>query len=74
MNQSYNWVKVHDAFDGISAELLKNYLVQEHDIDAIILNKQDSSYHIGKFEIHVPKVSAKKAEEIIIEFNQHKSE
>ena len=74
MNQSSNWVKVHEAFDGISAELLKNYLVQEHDIDAVVLNKQDSSYHIGKFEIHVPKESATKAEEIILEFNQQKGE
>lgn len=33
-------------------------LLAEHDIQSVILNKQDSSYHFGKCELYVSQLDA----------------
>ena len=38
-----NWTKVYTTSDPIRAEIIKQALV-EHDIPAVVMNKQDSSY------------------------------
>lgn len=68
MSLSSNWVKVCDEFDFFRAELLKNYLVQEHDIEAVVVNKQISGYNFGKCEIHVLKENEEKAKALIDAF------
>ena len=68
MSQSSNWIKVHEEYDFFRAELLKNYLSQEHGIEAVVVNKQISGYNIGKFEINVMKENEQKAIEFIALF------
>lgn len=47
-----DWFKVRTYINAISAEIVKQMLV-ENGIPAVILNKQDSSYHFGKIELYV---------------------
>ncbi len=68
MSQPSNWEKVHEEYDFFRAELLKNYLVEEHEIDAVVVNKQISGYNIGRFEIHVFSENLQKAKELIASF------
>lgn len=69
MSQSSNWVKVCEEFDFFRAELLKNFLIEEHGIDAVVINKQISGYNFGKCEIHVLKENEDKAKELIVRFD-----
>jgi hypothetical protein len=48
------WKKIYETTSPIKAELAKAYLLDEHQIEAVVLNKQDSSYLIGLCEVHVP--------------------
>lgn len=68
MSQSSNWVKVHEEYDFFRAELLKNYLTLENEIEAVVVNKQIAGYNIGKFEINVLKENEDKAIELITSF------
>lgn len=70
MKQSSNWVKIHEDFNCIRAEILKNYLTTEHQIPAVVMNKQDSSYHFGKCEILVLEESKQIAIDLIEAFDQ----
>lgn len=48
-----NWVKVYTTSDPVTAEILKQGLI-EHDIAAVIMNKKDSSYQtFGLIEVLV---------------------
>jgi Putative prokaryotic signal transducing protein len=71
MSQHSNWVKIHEDFDFFRAELLKNYLIEEHGIDAVIVNKQLSGYNFGKCEIHVLNENSEKARQLIKDFDQN---
>jgi Putative prokaryotic signal transducing protein len=70
MSQSSNWVKVHDEFDFFRAELLKNYLMEEHEIEAVVVNKQISGYNFGKCEIHVMAENEQVAKDLIETFGK----
>ncbi len=59
-----NWSKVFESGQQFQVELIKGML-KEHDIEAVSLNKQDSIYHIGSFELYVPVEDAFKAKQII---------
>lgn len=61
MSTYSEWIKVYEAFDCLNAELFKNHLVENIGIDAVVLNKQDSSYHFGKCEVHVMAASEAEA-------------
>jgi Putative prokaryotic signal transducing protein len=41
-----SWKKIYETTSPIKAELAKAYLLDEHQIEAVVLNKQDSSYLI----------------------------
>ncbi len=69
MSQASNWEKVHEEYDFFRAELLKNFLVEENSIEAVVMNKQISGYNLGRFEIHVLKENLEKAKELIEKFN-----
>lgn len=45
-----NWTKIYATSDFYRAEMIRQILI-EHDIPAVILNKQDSSYRFGSVEI-----------------------
>jgi Putative prokaryotic signal transducing protein len=49
-----DWKKIYESTSAIKAQLAKAYLMDEHQIEAIVLNKQDSSYLFGLCEVHVP--------------------
>lgn len=46
------WIKVKTFAKPIEAEIVKQML-EEHEIPAVLLNKQDSSYLFGKIELYV---------------------
>lgn len=68
-----NWVKVFKTKNSFKAELLKNDL-QTHEIMAVVLNKQDSNYLIGYYEIQVPAEQESIAKVVIDIFNQNDHE
>lgn len=47
-----NWTKVFDTFFSHRAELVREHLEQQN-IAAVVINKQDSSYLFGKCELYV---------------------
>lgn len=47
-----NWRKVYSTGTLYKAEIVKDVL-EENDIQAVLLNKQDSFYHFGDIEIYV---------------------
>jgi Putative prokaryotic signal transducing protein len=49
-----DWKKIYESTSTIKAQLAKAYLMDEHQIEAVVLNKQDSSYLFGLCEVHVP--------------------
>ena len=46
------WIKVKTFTKPIEAEIVKQML-EENDVAAVLLNKQDSSYLFGKIELYV---------------------
>jgi hypothetical protein len=59
-----DWVKIRTYTDVVESELTKQMLI-EHEINAIILNKQDSSYFFGRLELYVQGDQVERAEELI---------
>jgi len=47
-----NWVKLIAGSNPLELEITKQML-EEHDIPAVVLNKQDSSYKFGLLELYV---------------------
>ena len=47
------WEKIYETPVGYRAQILRT-LLESNNIPAVILNKQDSSYLFGHFEIFVP--------------------
>lgn len=58
------WSKVYATGKFHEAEIVKAVL-EKNGIQSVILNKKDSSYHFGYFEIHVKQGSTIKAIKII---------
>jgi hypothetical protein len=60
-----NWVKVYTTQDAITAEIIKQGLV-ENDIAAVIMNKKDSSYqNFGLVDVMVSEADLEAAEAYI---------
>ena len=59
-----NWDKIYDTFYEHRAEIVRENLLLQ-DIDAVIINKKDSNYQIGRYEIYVPKEDTEKAKSLI---------
>jgi hypothetical protein len=50
-----NWAKIFTTRNSAEANIIKGML-EENDIEAVIMNKQDSSYlNFGNIEVYVPK-------------------
>lgn len=47
-----DWIKVRTFTQNIEAEIVKQML-EENGVNAVLLNKQDSSYLFGKIELYV---------------------
>lgn len=58
------WTLVYSSGNVQRAELIKAMLI-ENDIEAVILNKQDSSYAFGDVEVYVKEEHQLKANHLI---------
>lgn len=47
-----DWTKITTYYNAVQAEIVKQML-EENNIPAVLLNKQDSSYLFGKIELYV---------------------
>lgn len=59
-----NWTVVFTTNKPWQAELAKQVL-EENDIAAVLINKQDSSYLIGEAEVYVENNTLERAKELI---------
>jgi len=62
------WVLIYETNKGFEAEIVKGMLL-EHEIEAFIINKQDSSYHFGSIEMYVSANDVMKAKTLILTLN-----
>ncbi|MET3126966.1 hypothetical protein ABID42_002068 [Arcicella rosea] len=53
-----DWKKIYESANPFKAELAKAYLEDEHQINAVIVSKRDSSYLIGLCEVYVHQKDA----------------
>ncbi|HRH01434.1 MAG TPA: DUF2007 domain-containing protein [Bacteroidia bacterium] len=60
-----NWIKVYSSRSLASAEIIKSMLL-ENDLDAVLLNKLDSSYlAFGQAEVYVNSKDEEAAKKLI---------
>ncbi|WP_207536339.1 putative signal transducing protein [Desertivirga arenae] len=60
-----DWIKIYTSNDFYKSELVRQILV-EHEIEAVLLDKQGFPYKIGEVEIYVHPNNFQEALEIII--------
>lgn len=63
---SDTWVKIYTSNQFFKSEIVRQVLV-DNEIEAVIMNKQDSSYKFGEVEVHIHQNDFQKALEIILE-------
>ena len=64
-----DWIQVYSTNRMFQAEILKQVLA-DHEIEAVIINKMDSSYKsFGEIEIYVKNVHVMKAKMLAKEFD-----
>ncbi len=59
-----NWQKVYTDRQGYRAEIVKAIL-EEKGYNPVLINKKDSTYHFGQFEVHVESEHVLEALKII---------
>lgn len=59
------WVKIYTSADFFKSELVRQVLI-DHEIEAIIINKQGFPYRIGEVEVYIHEHDFQKALEIIV--------
>jgi hypothetical protein len=62
--RAMDWEVVYSSENNYRAEIVKGVL-EEHQINAIIINKKDSNYHFGHSEVAVRRESILQAIKII---------
>ncbi len=60
-----DWVKIYTSSQFFKSEMVKQILI-DNEIEAVIMNKQDSAYKFGFVEVHVHESNFQKALEIIL--------
>lgn len=60
------WFKVYTSADFFKSELVRQVLI-DHEMDAILINKQGFPYRIGEVEVYIHEGNTQKAVEIITE-------
>lgn len=60
------WQKVYESGVMHQAEIVKSVLM-DMDLPAIVVNKKDSNYHFGQFEVYVSRDNVIKALKVINE-------
>jgi len=65
---SNEWIQIHSGIDYIKIEMIKQ-LLNNNEINAVILNQKDSSYHVfGTIKLFTQRTDQKRALEIISKF------
>ncbi len=64
-----DWVVVYSTNQLYQAEILKEVL-SDHNIESIIINKQDSTYKFGDVELYVKRDHILKAKMLVEEFEK----
>lgn len=59
------WVKIYTSHDFYKSELVRQALI-DHEIEAVIMNKQGFPYQIGEVEVYINSSYFQQAIEIII--------
>jgi len=59
------WVKIYTSADFFKSELVRQVLI-DHEIEAIIINKQGFPYRIGEIEVYIHEDYFQKALEITL--------
>lgn len=59
-----NWVKIYTTTDFYKAEIVRQVLI-DHEIEAVLMNKQDTSYKFGEIHINIPEQHFQVALDII---------
>ena len=59
------WVKIYTSQDFFKSELVRQVLT-DHDLGAIIINKQGFPYRIGEVEVYIHSDNFNQAIEIIV--------
>ncbi len=62
-----DWVVAYYASQTFQAEMIRKML-SDHEIEVFIINKQDSSYHIGEIELYVKRDNVVRAKKLIKDF------
>lgn len=63
-----DWVNIYESNKSYEVEIIKGMLL-ENEIEALIVNKQDSIYLFGEFELYVLRDNVIKAKSLIHNFN-----
>ena len=59
-----HWIKLLVTANPIRAEIIKQML-EEHQVPAVVINKQDSSYRFGQIEVYVHESQEPLAQELL---------
>jgi len=61
-----NWIKIYTSTNYYRAEMIKQMLT-EHEIDSVLMNKQDSSHRtFGHIDVYIHKSNFGNAIEVMI--------
>jgi hypothetical protein len=60
------WVKVYTSADFFKSEIVRQVLI-DHEMDAILINKQGFPYRIGEAEVYIHESNVQKAITLITE-------
>jgi len=64
-----DWKKIYATTDFFQIELIRQVL-EEHDIPAVIMNKQDSSYRFGQIDLYTHENNEAEALALIESINE----
>lgn len=64
-----NWICIYTTGQPYKAEIIKS-IFSENDIESVIIDKKDSSYHFGELEVYVKSEHVIKAKHIIADHNE----
>ncbi len=62
-----NWEVIYSTNQIYEAEMVRN-IMEDHDIECVIMNKQDSTYRFGEIEVLVPNENVLAAKQLILKF------
>ena len=62
-----NWEVIYTTNQMYEAEMVRN-IMEDHDIECVIMNKQDSMRLFGEIELLVPNENVLAAKQLILKF------